>query len=93
MLTPSDLSVIPDVRYLKFRENYTTTEHLTALRDDLLRLQAIEVAGIKIAHQDWERLAAANAAHSSAMAGRLDDISGAISELAAVTGASAPPAA
>ena len=73
MRSTNDLTVAPDARWLKFRENYTTREHLVALHDDVMSLGNVTVAATGILHEDIRELRRSNAEGLATVARSFDD--------------------
>jgi len=76
-----DLALPPDARYLKFREDYTTQEHLLALHDNVVHLGHVGVAATNLIHDDLQRASAANAAGLSAVSSGVEKLGGQVQEM------------
>jgi len=62
MSTIRNLAMAPEAPYLKFKEDYTTNEHLVGLHRDLMSVGQVNVVGFQAIHQDLRRAAEVNAA-------------------------------
>jgi tetratricopeptide (TPR) repeat protein len=80
MASGYDLSLAPDSRFLKFRENFTTREHFLEV-EDLLRTQtALHGAGYAATVSSIHGMAAATTSAMDRVGDQLSDVSWAIEE-------------